>query len=721
MHLFMRGTPNAQSSVVISRVALIVSLLLMGGTAQLTQAQVFIKSSRVWSIAMGNGSPAAAGSVTSGWLPNDYNIVYNQGYATPATGGSLDLFVRNWTHPETGEVIEKVIAGPVSKQNPEGTIINPIKSYVRYLQPLNTVNDEEVTQAQYGEPGSKKLVGTSAQTVESTFGYVIGVEAHRKAFTFSNQNHDDYIVVDVVFTNKSDQTLEDFAIGFDVPSYGTSWGSNPNPAGLSSSNNRWYHYYGATPTDTQRVFYDYHADDPKATGDQMANPAMGQQGRLVDKGAQFVGFLHVSKTPYTDPANDVDDPIQPRTTYAAKSGLIGIGTNARAKQPLSQPSTRFDAMYGAIADKNGRIPGSYEGTHHEVNGDNFSSADFTAFSDYMSIHPPKGPSVGIGPYTLEPGEKVHLVYVWGHQGLGVDGAVEIGKKYYNGTLEPPSGLPNPQTGFFPENFSFPSGATQNDINKDLWYSTVIDSVHEAVYAARWNFAHNWSVPAAPPPPQNFSVKGYPDEARITWEASGAEENPNFAGYRVMRRKSALDTARFHMVKRIPAAETSDSYTFSDKAIQFGASYYYYVQTGYRIPEDDPNAMPKNRGKIVWSGRTLVPTPVSIEPPRGGSETLDDVIVAPNPYNINAPTVRAQGWEDDRGIVFFNLPSTVEIDIYTEDGDHVQHLIHDSSVKAGSVRWDMLTKSNQVISSGVYIAVFTKSSGQVAYRKFVVAR
>ena len=720
MDIPMTISRSRTTSFVLSLV--LVGFLLVGGAVESASAQVFMKTSRIWTIGMANGSPAPAGDVTAGWYPADYNVISNQGFATPASGGSLDLFVRNWENSETGEVIPKVINGPVSSENPDGTVIEDMQSYVRYLQPSITVNGESVTQAQYGKKAPDQLVGTSDQTIESTFGYVIGVEAHRKAFTYSNQYHDDYIVVDVVLTNTSNQTFEDFAIGFDLPMYGTAWGDNPAPNGLSDNNDQWYHYYGAAPSDTQRVFYAYHADDPNAAGDQIANPAMGQQGRLIDKGSHFLAFLHASKEPYTDAANDVNDPIQPRTTYAAKSGQIGIGANARPQQPLSQPSLRFDAMYGAIADRTGRIPSAYPNTHHEINGDNFGSPDYTSFSNYMSSAPPKGPSVGFGPYTFEPGEKIHLVYAYGHQGLGIDGAIEIGRKYFNGTLEAPPGLPDQETGFFPENFRFPSGATQNDIYKDLWYSTVIDSVHEAVEHIEWNMAHDWSVPMTPPPPANLKVTGYPDEARITWEPSGAESDPNFAGYRVMRRKSALDTARFHMVHRVPPEEASDSYQFSDSQIQFGASYYYYVQTGRRIAEDNQDAMPNHRGDIIWSGRTLIPTPLSIEPPRAGTETLDDILVAPNPYNINDPAVRAQGWEGDRGIVFFNLPATVNVDIYTEDGDHVKRLVHDSPVNAGSIHWDMLTKTNQVVSSGVYIAVFTKpGDGQVAYRKFVVAR
>jgi hypothetical protein len=523
----------------------------------------------------------------------------------------------------------------------------------------------------------------------------------------------------MIFTNTSDQTLDSMMIGFDLPHYGKAWGGNPNP-GVGDDGLRWYHYYGAMPADTQRVFYSYHADDPEASGDNMANPALNQQGRLIDAGAQFLAFIHASEQPWTDPVNDVDDPIQPRTTYAAKSGVIGVGTNGRQTQALSQPSLRFEAAYGQIASEN-PMPGAPANTWHELNGDNFGDPDPTAYSQYMSRNHPHGGSFGIGPYDLGSGESVRLVYAWGHAGLGLEGAINIGREYANATLQDPPNLPDPEVGYFPPNFAYPSDARDIDKIKNRWYSTVIDSIHKTVYKIRHNMSTGWNVPATPPPPQDFRVTGFPDEARIEWAASGAEDDPNFAGYRIMRKKSNLDTALFKQVGFISPSETATDYAFSDTDIQFGASYYYFAQAGITIPNDDTNALPENRGKTVWSGRTLIPTPEEINPPRGGTETLDDIVVAPNPYNINAPAVRAQGWTDDRGIVFFNVPDYCEIAIYTENGDLVKNILHDSPIGAGSVYWDMLTDNQMVIQSGVYIATFTDRTGGVSFRKFVVAR
>ena len=64
-------------------------------------------------------------------------------------------------------------------------------------------------------------------------------------------------------------------------------------------------------------------------------------------------------------------------------------------------------------------------------------------------------------------------------------------------------------------------------------------------------------------------------------------------------------------------------------------------------------------------------------------------------------MQSYGWVDFRGLLFFNLPEKVKIQIFTEAGDLVKTLSHDSPVRAGSFFWDMLTESQQVIATGIY--------------------
>jgi hypothetical protein len=704
-------------------VTLVVTLLVSLAPKTFAQEGVAtIKVGRFWAVQTEAGALGPV-NFSAGWWPGDFDVVAQETHQGSSATGIIYLLTGEWETPD-GEILNKVVNGLKSVRNTAGTVIEPQRSYVRYPYPSNTQQLEQYRPNPIGEVNPEKLnelCGTCSQAVTVTNEYIIGVQAQRNVYAWTQDNHDDYIVNEIVFENVTDETLDPFWIymSITIGDFEKAFGNNPSPGRIGDQNDHWAHYYGGAPSDSQRVYYWYHADDPRDEGDNMGNPALGQDGRLVDFQMGYYSFLHTSGEPYVDPADDVNDPIQPRVTFTGKGSIIGLPEpRSRYGIPLDN-EVWYDGVTGDAADP--LDPGATEETWHQRNSDEIGSDDWTDVAEAVvySGSPPAQHST-LGPYTFEPGEKIRLVYIVGSQGIGVDKAIEVGRQLKAGTVEPPPNLPDPNTGYFPENFVFPNGASQQDIYKDLWLSTGIDSVHTSVYNARWNFMYNWSVPEAPPPP-SMDVKGFPDNVTITWSNPEVENDPNFAGYRVLRRISMLDTTRYEVVHKTGPEETGDEHEFQDTEVQFGASYSYYVQAGVRVDENHPTALSGTRGTILWSGRTYLPTPTTIEPPRGGTETLSDVTIAPNPYNINDPVVHAQGWVDNRGILFFNLPSRVTIDIYAENGDHVKTIEHDSPVGKGSLRWDMITKNEQIIASGVYIATFTDDNGNVALRKFVVVR
>jgi hypothetical protein len=206
-----------------------------------------------------------------------------------------------------------------------------------------------------------------------------------------------------------------------------------------------------------------------------------------------------------------------------------------------------------------------------------------------------------------------------------------------------------------------------------------------------------------------------------WSDFEAEAMDGFAGYRIMRRIGREDTVFFDQVHRTTADDLAAEHTWTDHQLLFGASYYYYVQAGRRIADNDLNAHPSSRGKTVWSGRLFNPTNISVEPPRPPQDDLSKIRIAPNPYNIRDPLLPDYGWEGERGILFFNLPTRVTIKIFTEAGDLVKTIIHNPLINVGSLKWDLLTDSQQVVASGVYIAAFQKPGGEVAFQKFIIVR
>ena len=160
-------------------------------------------------------------------------------------------------------------------------------------------------------------------------------------------------------------------------------------------------------------------------------------------------------------------------------------------------------------------------------------------------------------------------------------------------------------------------------------------------------------------------------------------------------------------------------------MRLGSQYYYYIQTKALIDTNAPNADPTTRGKIIYSGRNYIPNYVPLFPPGPAQNDLSKIRIVPNPYNINDPLLDEYGYGGSqygrRHINFYNLPAKVIIKIFTENGDLLRTLEHDSPVGSGYDWWDMLTTSQQTVNSGVYIAVFQKPDGAVSFQKFIIIR
>jgi hypothetical protein len=412
----------------------------------------------------------------------------------------------------------------------------------------------------------------------------------------------------------------------------------------------------------------------------------------------------------------VDDFLQPKVTYIGKSNLIPYTSEGD-----EFGDNNFWAIRGEYSKRYPMSGNTWPATFHGLNSDEQGSADY-------SDHPAGTKSSNnsklwssFGPYTLAPGQKVHIVYASGFSGLEIQKAKEVGNKWLQGTLAEPPGLPNPETGYFPDNFVFPLDASEIDKRKDRWISTGIDSVMQSAWRAKWNFEQGYQIPAAPPPPSTITITGLGTGVEIQWSNPEAESRPDFAGYRIMRRISNLDTVFYNPVYDSGPDDKASEHLFVDTGVLAGAQYYYYVQTKAQIDENDLTADPLSRGKIIYSSRVLHPNINWINPPRFSQENLSEIRIVPNPYNINDPLLDEQGWTDKRGVQFYNLPGKVTIKIFTENGDLVQTIEHDSPVSSGYVFWDMITSSQQVISSGVYIVVFEKPSGELSYQKFLVVR
>lgn len=698
-------------------------IVLFFGEAQLFSQTAIMKANRTWCGVienMGSGSFNYGG----GWFPADYNAMGpSMEEGSGLTGSRVTTACLNWTDPEATfhtKGVTRTGDGYVV------TVNSALTNYTRWGMPTNVVDFDDVTVNDWGEVNPSGLIGTSAQTAGSVVTNAMGVEIQREIFAWSQQFHDTYIAVDLELTNNSGSTLEGFYVTVQMgPFYmRKAKGSDPgvpdeDEVGVDRSA-CWHHYYGARPGDSLRIHYMYHADNPDVVGDQMGGPVATQDGRLMESDIMYYAILHASEVPYTDPANDVDDPLQPRVTdvYAPPA----MQTEALWG---SKDADARAFIYDLIAGRNGQLQpmdGQYAGTFHRANNDEQNDPDWSNLGEGLNKAAVWNRSISsFGPYTFENGQSIHIVYVSGYTGIGIKKEKEIGEMWKAGTLQDPPNLPDPEAGYFPTSFAFSVDATPMDKIKDRWIGTGIDSVHKAVSRAKWNFENGWQALGTPEPPQT-EITGTGEGVEIKWSTSTVEIDPNFDGYRILKRIGQRDTTFFEVVYETGSDDIASEHSYVDENVLFGASYYYFVQSSLRIPINDPNAHPDTRGKKIYSGRVWTPAHVQVNPKRPSNDDMSQIRIVPNPYNIKDDLLENYQFNVERqGIQFYNLPPVVTIKIFTESGDLFREIEHAPLTGDGLYIWDMLSNNQQVAASGVYIAVFEIPGGELSYQKFIVVR
>lgn len=136
------------------------------------------------------------------------------------------------------------------------------------------------------------------------------------------------------------------------------------------------------------------------------------------------------------------------------------------------------------------------------------------------------------------------------------------------------------------------------------------------------------------------------------------------------------------------------YCFVDNHVKNGFAYWYSV-TAYDSTDEG-----YHYGK--YSQRKTLVFPSSAV-----NSSLDDVIVVPNPYINHEYIARWNLWPDDADptgekICFQNLPKDSKVRIYSLGGELVKTLYTEAERMGGDACWNMISRNNQIIVSGVYL-------------------
>jgi hypothetical protein len=301
-------------------------------------------------------------------------------------------------------------------------------------------------------------------------------------------------------------------------------------------------------------------------------------------------------------------------------------------------------------------------------------------------------------------------------------------------------------------FAWVAGNTEEElVETALWAQQVYDS--------------NFRVPLPPPSP-HLLVEPGENEITLRWDDSPVYvQDPksgkqDFEGFRIYVSRER-DEARFDLLAQYDVVDDTLGYDTGFEALadtverpdpitgelrEYQYRYditglrdgfkYYVAVTSYDTGSPADNIASLESGKS--QNLTLaVPGPRAKQEPR--------VRVFPNPYRGDA--VWDGSLSRDRYLWFINLPSKAKIRIYTLAGDLVDTIDFDGAryhateirgifdptdpknpetdlpqLSGGMVAWDMITKSDQGIASGLYLfSVEDLESGKTEVGKFLVIK
>jgi len=107
------------------------------------------------------------------------------------------------------------------------------------------------------------------------------------------------------------------------------------------------------------------------------------------------------------------------------------------------------------------------------------------------------------------------------------------------------------------------------------------------------------------------------------------------------------------------------------------------------------------------------------------EGMEDIKVVPNPYvmtNSMEPAVANKFLNQRRRIMFTHIPAECEIRIYTSSGVFVDNIVVENESSNGIVHWDLLSREDLEIASGMYIYhVKSRITGKEKIGKFAVIK
>ena len=599
-------------------------------------------------------------------------------------GMGLWIGVENWTD-KFGTSYPVYVSQGGFENDEASDFISPIiksgkvwnKKKVWNRLPIVVVNgSQEIRYLDTRESSTKSSTLPADEQIETKWATNVGVQVRMRSWALANQNHNSYIIREYTLTNDGNadndvntielpnQNLSGVYFGFQ---YYLIPGGDRGHEQIRQHDD-WAVYYGNEPGDSLRgIFYmfDGDADDNHRVGDDTGDPDPFT-GEFMSPQYPGFGVLHADFS-YNDESDDPAQPttvdIKPRKNF--KSITKGDGQNS---------------LYGEL------MSGIQS---HGTVGQSDHAYDPTVQQPVAML--------SFGPYDIPAGEDVRIVLYEIVGSISKKRAIQDGKAWKEGTLE----------------FNGLSG----DEAKNALLQTGRDSLF--TYAKRAEYA--WNLPnglkdlPTPPPSPSLTITSGPGKIELEWESVADKKDKqsgqvgDFAGYRIYRAAGSYLNVYDKIYEVL-----GDTLHYTDRAVERGKPYYYYV-TAF----DDGSLNTTG----VKPGQSLESSPYynrnfdkgGAVPFIGASSHMDSIYVVPNPYHLQGLAYGGTIQDDyadvprpEDKLAFVGLPANAKIYIFTMNGDLVAELDHPNPDNPNSVAesadesWYQISSSWQTIKSGVYL-------------------
>jgi hypothetical protein len=394
---------------------------------------------------------------------------------------------------------------------------------------------------------------------------------------------------------------------------------------------------------------------------------------------QFIGELtiHADKSA----TDTTDDPNQPSTTsYESSDDPLNSNNDAYNTAKMSAEYNNFIAR-GHVSPRHAdkvQTDGNF------INPSSWGDPSLGTSGGFSSAN-------GYGPYNLAPGQSIHIVMAEAINGLSREQCIEIGRAYM-------------------QQYSSGNKDAAN-LTKNTAVMSGRDSLFQTFHRVLANYSSGYNIPEPPLPPKTFTVTSGGDRITLNWTADASD--PRLSGFEIYRAVGSYDST-YHLLYTAGPSERN----YDDISPVRGLLYYYYIVSVGKASDNNGNAM--TPAGALRSSRYYTQTynPATLK--RQAGTSMDQIRIVPNPFYIGAAAELTFGDQQPNRLAFFNIPGQCTIKIYTETGELIYTLEHTDG--SGDAYWDSVTSSNQIVVSGLYIAVIhNNETGENKILKFVIIR